>query len=571
MSSDSRPAPVEWQSLGVLLLARDLVTQQELERALDLQSKVGGRLGSILVRSGAISENALLQVLAEQLQFPLIGEHLEPPSNQAIADFLQETPINFDWFVEEQLVVWKEKEELLFAARDPLSASILETLRHFYPERVIRPVLCRSQDLDAWLEQCHDLARQGASRWVDSHEDVRQLREMAEEAPIVELVNNVMGQAIERRSSDIHIEPRELDFRVRFRIDGVLQEQLSLPRERFPAVVSRIKLISSIDIAERRLPQDGRMSIRVSGTELDVRVSTLPGVHGESVVMRLLPKERESLRLDRLGMLPDHLRTMRDWINEPHGIILVTGPTGSGKSTTLYGALEEINHGARKIITVEDPVEYQLPNITQVQAHADIGLTFATALRSILRQDPDVIMIGEIRDLETAEIAVQSSLTGHLVFSTLHTNDAASAFTRLVDMGVEPFLLASPIRGVQAQRLVRRLCQDCAEACEPTLGGSDLQATTAVASRLFPGRSAQWKRARGCERCGGTGYRGRLGIYELIDLTPEMRELIMQRATSEQLQRLATEQRMRNLRGDGFLKAWMGETCLDEVRRVTSG
>ncbi|MDT4802346.1 type II secretion system protein E [compost metagenome] len=575
MSSEFRPlaqqATAKWVPLGQRLLERGLVTQQELERALDLQRKLGGRLGGILVRSGALSENMLMQVLAEQLQMPLVGEHLPRPADEAIAGFLQSTPINTDWFVEEQVVVWEEGGQLLFAARDPFSPSILETLGYFYPERAARAVLCRSQDLDAWLEHSLILTRQDATQGSHGGDDVRHLREMAEEAPVVELVNNVMGQAIEKRSSDIHIEPREFDFRVRFRIDGVLHEQLSLPRERFAAVVSRIKLISAIDIAERRLPQDGRMSIRVSGKELDVRVSTLPGVHGESVVMRLLPKEREALRLDRLGMLPDHLCTMREWVAEPHGIILVTGPTGSGKSTTLYGTLEEINDGVRKIITVEDPVEYQVPNITQVQAHADIGLTFAAALRSILRQDPDVIMIGEIRDLETAEIAVQSSLTGHLVFSTLHTNDAVSAFTRLVDMGIEPFLVASPVRGVQAQRLVRRLCERCAEAGEPGIGGAELAATEAAASRLFPGRQARWLQAKGCDHCEGTGYRGRLGIYELVDLSPEMRDLIMQRASAEQLRGLAMAQGQRSLRGDGFIKAWLGMTSLDEVHRVTSG
>ena len=575
MSSEAvSPGPqvtAEWIPLGQRLLERGLVSGQELERALDLQRRLGGRLGGILVRSGAISENTLMQVLAEQLRLPLVGDDLRKPSEESIAAFLLSTPINTDWFVEEQLVVWEEGEQLLFAARDPLSPSIRETLGYFYPERSIQAVLCRSQDLDGWLEHSLDLARQGADRHAYGSEDIRYLRELAEEAPVVELVNNVMSQAMEKRSSDIHIEPREFDFRIRFRVDGVLHDQLSLPRERFAAVVSRIKLISAIDIAERRLPQDGRMSIRVSGTELDVRVSTLPGVHGESVVMRLLPKEREGLRLDRLGMLPDHLRRMRAWVAEPHGIILVTGPTGSGKSTTLYGALEEINDGVRKLISVEDPVVYQVPNITQVQVHADIGLTFAAALRSILRQDPDVIMIGEIRDLETAEIAVQSSLTGHLVLSTLHTNDAVSAFTRLIDMGVEPFLVASPVRGVQAQRLVRRLCAHCAEPCEPTLAAADLAATEAATARLFPGQAAQWRVARGCGRCEGTGYSGRVGIYELVDLSSEMRDLIVQRASLEQMHRLAASQGQRNLREDGLIKAWLGMTSLDEVHRVTSG
>lgn len=571
MSSETIQGAPAWQPLGKHLLERALVTVEELERALELQRKLGGRLGSILVRAGVLSESALLQVLSEQLAIPLLGQQVSLPSQQSIAAYLECTPINHDWLIQEQMVLWEDGGCLFYAARDLLTPALREVLEHFHGDAVLQPVLCRTQELDNLLEHCQDLVRQDASGFAPGVEDARQLREMAEEAPIVELVNNIIGQAIDRRSSDIHIEPREFDFRVRFRVDGVLHEQLTLPLERFAAVVSRIKLISGVDIAERRLPQDGRMSIRVSGAELDVRVSSLPGVHGESVVMRLLPRERESLRLEHLGMLPDHLATMRRWAVEPHGIVLVTGPTGSGKSTTLYGALEEINDGVRKIITVEDPVEYQLPNITQVQVHADIGLTFASALRSILRQDPDVIMIGEIRDLETAEIAVQSSLTGHLVFATLHTNDAVSAFTRLIDMGVEPFLVASPIRGIQAQRLVRRICPHCAERCEPILDPAELAAIEAMAHQLFPEDSARWLRARGCERCEGTGYRGRVGIYELVEVSTGIRDLIVRQATLEQLRSLALQQGMRNLRVDGLLKAWLGQTSVAEVHRVTSG
>lgn len=565
-----KTAAQPWVPLGQCLIQRGLVTPQEIERALDLQNKVGGRLGSLLVRSGAISENVLLDVLADQLSLPVVGKGIETPSETALTEFLESTPISIDWFIEEQVVIWLQRDGLVVAARDTFSPSIVETLGYFYPATTQYPVLCRSQDLDAWLALLMDTAQREKAVDTTSSDDVRHLREMAEEAPIVELVNNIMGQAIEKRASDIHIEPREFNFHVRFRIDGVLLSQLTLPRERFAAVVSRIKLISGIDIAERRLPQDGRTSIRVSGQEMDIRVSSLPGVHGESVVMRLLPKEREGLRLDRLGMLPDHLEIIRTWMGEPHGIILVTGPTGSGKSTTLYGALEEINDGVRKIITVEDPVEYHVPNITQVQAHADIGLTFAAALRSILRQDPDVIMIGEIRDLETAEIAVQSSLTGHLVFSTLHTNDAVSAFTRLIDMGVEPFLVASPVRGVQAQRLVRCVCGDCAEPFEPNLSPHERAAVEQAAARLFPDRQSKWLKAKGCEKCSGTGYRGRLGIYELIDVLPDMQDLIMQRAPVEHMRRLASEKGFRTMREDGFIKAWMGLTTLDEVHRVTT-
>lgn len=575
MSSEviRQPQSMRTPRLGEYLVEHGEVDGQDVEHALEVQRRLGGRLGGILLRSGVLSESSLLEALSILLAMPRVGEELPSPGAAELQSFLDGTPLNPAWLQAEQLVLWEGEPDILWiASRDPLSIVVLEHLRLFYPQRRLEPVLVRSQDLDAWLDIIGQHAQRSGRRGaVFADDDIRHLREMAEEAPIVELVNNVIGQAVEKRASDIHIEPREFSFHVRLRVDGVLQSQLTLPKERFAAVVSRIKLISSIDIAERRLPQDGRMSIRIGGQEMDVRVSSLPGVHGESVVMRLLPKEREGLRLDRLGMLPDHLDLMRTWIREPHGIVLVTGPTGSGKSTTLYGTLEEINDGIRKIITVEDPVEYQVPNITQVQAHSEIGLTFAAALRSILRQDPDVILIGEIRDLETAQIAVQASLTGHLVFSTLHTNDAASAFTRLIDMGIEPFLVASPIRGVQAQRLVRCLCSQCAESYLPSLSESEQALIQRVSTELFPGQAARWRRAIGCAHCHGTGYRGRVGIYEMIDLCAQMQELIMQSAPVEQVRRLASQRGMRTLREDGLLKAWAGLTSLDEVHRVTSG
>ncbi|WP_408004934.1 GspE/PulE family protein [Pseudomonas triclosanedens] len=572
MCSDAVMEAGKMDLLGQRLICKGLVSEQEIERALELQSRIGGRIGAILMRSGAISETALLDVLSEQLQLPLVGRDVPLPMPTSLISLLESSPIRIDWLIAEQVVLWEDGDTVLIAARDPLEPSLREVLRQFFPERRLQGVLSRSQDLDAWLQVLVEhVQREGWRSGIFAEDDVRHLREMAEEAPVVELVNNIIGQAVEKRASDIHIEPREFSFHVRFRVDGVLQAQLTLPRERFAAVVSRIKLISAIDIAERRLPQDGRMTVRVGGQEMDIRVSSLPGVHGESVVMRLLPKVREGLRLESLGMLPDHLELMRVWTSEPHGIVLVTGPTGSGKSTTLYGGLESINDGVRKIITVEDPVEYQVPNITQVQAHSEIGLTFAAALRSILRQDPDVIMIGEIRDLETAEIAVQSSLTGHLVFSTLHTNDAVSAFTRLIDMGVEPFLVASPVRGVQAQRLVRNLCQHCSQPQRPALDAKELDAIDEAAKKLFPQQEARWMSASGCSHCQGTGYRGRLGIYEMIDVLPQMQELIMQRAPVEHMRRLASSQGFRTLREDGFIKAWLGLTSVDEVHRVTSG
>jgi len=573
MSSEAAPEVPRADLLGQRLIRKGLVSAQEIERALELQSRIGGRLGAILMRSGAVSETVLLEELSEQLGMPVAGKGLPMPNSAMLVEALEASPIRPEWFLTEQVVIWQDPAgDLLVAARDPLEMGLRDVFRRFYPHQATQWLLCRSQDLDAWLRVVDEHAKQdGWKSRLFAADDVRHLREMAEEAPIVELVNNVIGQAIERRASDIHIEPGEFDFQIRFRVDGVLQSQLTLPRERFAAVISRIKLISAIDIAERRLPQDGRVSVRIGGQEMDIRVSSLPGVHGESVVMRLLPKEREGLRLESLGMLPDHLELMRTWTLEPHGIILVTGPTGSGKSTTLYGCLESINDGVRKIITVEDPVEYQVPNITQVQAHADIGLTFAAALRSILRQDPDVIMIGEIRDLETAEIAVQSSLTGHLVFSTLHTNDAVSAFTRLIDMGVEPFLVASPVRGVQAQRLVRTLCHKCCSAHVPSLAEEEMQTVDGAARHLFPGHQPRWMRAIGCEHCQGTGYRGRLGIYEMIEVRPQLQELIMQRSAVGAMRQMAGEQGFRTLRTDGLIKAWLGLTSVDEVHRVTTG
>ena len=420
-----------------------------------------------------------------------------------------------------------------------------------------------------WSTGTLDTLAQRPREHLGGGDDVRHLRELAEEAPVVELVNNLMAQAVEQRASDIHLEPDEHQFTVRFRIDGVLYPKLSLPRERYNAVASRLKLISGMDIAERRLPQDGRLSVRAGGQAMDIRASALPGVHGESIVLRLLPKERKDLGLERLGMAPDHLALLSAWTREAHGIVLVTGPTGSGKSTTLYAALAASNDGMKKIITVEDPVEFQLPGITQVQTHADIGLDFASVLRSILRQDPDVVMVGEIRDRETAEIAIQAALTGHLVLSTVHTNDSLGAFTRLIDMGVEPFLVATPIKGVQAQRLVRRLCAHCAVPAAHVLPAIAAEAA-GWAARVLGDAPARWTEPVGCAHCQGTGYRGRVGIYELVPVDEAMQQAVVTGASHQQLRAMARERGHRLLREAGLLKAWQGVTSIDEVLRVTA-
>ena len=564
MSSDAalRVAPRD-RLLGELLLDAGLVGPADLERGLALQLKLGGRIGSVLMRIGAVSEDNLLQVLSRQLGLPVMGADVPAPDEDMVRLTAAQAPTGIDWLLDQQLLVWPgEGSDLFCAARDPLLPALREAMRHAYPGRKVLWCLCRAQDLERMLDALAHHAR--SDEWGGG--DEQQLRAMAEEAPVVELVSNLMAQAVEQRASDIHLEPEERIFAVRFRIDGVLHTRLQLPRDRFDAVASRLKLISGMDIAERRLPQDGRLSTRVGGQEMDIRVSALPGVHGESIVMRLLPKERKELGLERLGFESDHLAMMQAWTAEANGIVLVTGPTGSGKSTTLYAALAAANDGLKKIITVEDPVEFQLPAITQIQAHPDIGLTFANALRSILRQDPDVIMIGEIRDLETAEIAVQAALTGHLVLSTLHTNDAISAFTRLIDMGVEPFLVATPIRAVQAQRLVRRLCTQCAR---PHAVPHNIEAEAAVfAHKVLPGMAPRWMEAVGCPNCMNTGYRGRLSIYEMVPVSEAMQHLIVSGASVNEMKKLARDEGHRFLRDDGLLKAWQGLTTVEEVLRV---
>jgi len=399
-------------------------------------------------------------------------------------------------------------------------------------------------------------------RGPEGEEDVNHLRDMAFEAPVVRLVNLLIENAIAAEASDIHIEPFEDTLRVRYRIDGILFDQESPPRRLRDAVTSRIKLMAEMNIAERRLPQDGRIRVSLHGRRVDIRVSTVPTVHGESIVMRLLDRQSVFLPLERLGFSSATLRAFEALITRPHGIILVTGPTGSGKTTTLYAALDKINSPDRKIITVEDPVEYQLKGVNQIPVKPKIGLTFATGLRHIVRQDPDVILVGEIRDLETVEIAIQAALTGHLVFSTLHTNDAPGAIPRLQDMGAEPYLIASVLEAVLAQRLVRRICQACREPDAPS--AADLEAlgvTPPPGTRLF--------RGRGCDECRGTGYRGRTGIYELFAVTEDVRSLILRRAPAHEIRRHAIQAGMTTLRLDGWAKACQGVTTVDEILRVT--
>ena len=547
--------------LGELLVARNDIQPADLERARQIQKSVGGRLGALLVRTGAISEDLLLQRLAEQQDAIYLRNAEDLPDSLEVYQFISKSPIKLEWFLDAEVLMWRRDGELCCIARDILDHALLETLNYFYPGRAVSFRLAAGHQIDRLLDF---VRKERAIESLYSGDSARHLREMAEEAPIIELVNNLLSQAVDLGASDIHVEPNEEQFTVRMRVDGVLHTRLTQPVERFPAVASRIKLVSGVDIAERRLPQDGRITTRISGTEMDIRVSTVPCAFGESIVLRMLAKERDELALENVGMEADHLAMFRSWVHASSGIVLVTGPTGSGKSTTLSAALHEADDGIKKIITVEDPVEYQMPNITQIQTHADIGYTFARALRAILRQDPDVIMIGEIRDLETAEIAIRSALTGHIVLSTVHTNDAISSFTRLVDMGVEPFLVAAPVRGVQAQRLVRKVCTHCAEPVEPP---APVLRQLEDLSPALVGR--RWVKATGCRSCRHTGYRGRMGIFELVPMSDELQGRIVAGANPADLKRFALDQGHRTLLQDGLIKASHGCTTLEEVSRLS--
>lgn len=465
-----------------------------------------------------------------------------------------------------------KKNILKIVMADPNNRDIIDALRvatsaevvvykadsSVIDEYISRFYIQESQNINRIIE---DMGERGVDFLRDEEEDIGHLKDLASEAPIIKLVNLLITRAVENRASDIHIEPFEDELKVRYRIDGVLHDIESTPKKLQAAIVSRIKIMAKLNIAERRLPQDGRIRLKVSDHEIDLRVSSIPVLHGESVVMRILRKEGVVVNLDKLGFPPATLNIFNQLIKKPNGIILVTGPTGSGKTTTLYGALDKINSPDRKIITVEDPVEYQIKGINQIQVKPQIGLNFAGALRHIVRQDPDIILIGEIRDLETAEIAIQSALTGHLVFSTLHTNDAPSAITRLLDMGVENFLLSSTVRGILAQRLLRVICPDCKE--------SDLSAADKEElSVLGISRDIPLYKGKGCETCSYTGYYGRNGIFELLVIDDDIRKLILNNADSNQIRETARKKGMRTLLEDGAEKIKAGITTLSEVLRV---
>jgi len=530
------------------------------------KTTISESLPHLLIKLGLCSENDVTEAFVESGRFQRASAADFPIENQ-----LPES-VSLRFLKHYHVTGLDQTEtDTTVAMMDPENRFVVDALR-LATGKTIHVKVGLLSEIDAALEMQYGEGKSQMDKIVDGlvleeggEEDLEHLKDLASEAPVIKMVNLIMQQAIETKASDIHIEPFEQSLKVRLRIDGVLQEIHAPPVKSTAAVISRIKIMAKLNIAERRLPQDGRIKVQMLGKELDLRVSTIPTMHGESVVIRLLDKENTVLDFAALGFSGKHLQQFNEVLAQPHGIILITGPTGSGKSTTLYAALKQLNTSARKIITVEDPVEYQMEGINQIEAKPQIGLTFASALRSIVRQDPDVIMIGEMRDLETAKIAVQSSLTGHLVLSTLHTNDAAGGIARLLDMGLEEYLLSSTVNGILAQRLVRKLCAACKQV--GTLTDTLLQ--DAHIRRFVPEGSIIFKPV-GCPACGGLGYRGRIAIIEFLLMTDPIRKLVMARAESGHIHKLAISEGMTTLYENGLEKVAQGITTLEEVMRVTA-
>lgn len=548
--------------IGDLLVQAGKLSARDLDRAVSAQQEMGGMLGRVLVRLGLVSEADVSGALSVQLGIPQVSADgfpdLMPDIEGLFPDFLQANAV-YPLRVENGL--------LHVAMAVPQDTFVVKAL-HLATGYRIQPHLALESDIEKALaepvEEESDLEDDGFGDGSDSGDFVEHLKDLASEAPVIRLVNSIIGRVIDLRASDIHLEPFDDGLHVRYRVDGVIHPGELVPPRLSAAVNSRVKLLAHLDIAERRLPQDGRIKTRVKGRELDLRVSTVPTVHGESVVMRVLDRASVRLELEKMGFEKDTLARFNTLLAKPHGILLVTGPTGSGKTTTLYAALAKIDATEQKIITVEDPVEYQLDGINQIQVHSQINLTFANALRSILRQDPDIIMIGEMRDGETAQIAVQSALTGHLVLSTLHTNTAAGAVIRMQDMGVERYLITSAVNGVLAQRLVRTLCDQCKE---PYIPDDAILQRSGLARFSAPGQVVY--RAVGCSHCRQSGYRGRTGIHELLMLDEPMRRAIIEGRDASALNAIAAKAGMLSLYEDGLRKVAAGVTTLDELARVT--
>ncbi|MEW6214732.1 MAG: type II secretion system ATPase GspE [Nitrospirota bacterium] len=553
-----------YKKIGQILLEMGVISQADIDRTLEIQKAEGGarRFGEILVDAGVL-EGDILKALSLQFNIPVI-EADNFPSQIPIGK------ISYSFLTENLILPMQITDNTLkVAVGDPTKTDAIESLSASFGYEIVLCLAKKSEILghlatlydsrDAVMQRLIEDVAEEETQAPETIEDVSHLRDLAQEKGIIQLVNILIENAVKERASDVHIEPGETSFRVRYRVDGVLYEKETFPVRMQSAVSSRIKLLSQMNIAERRLPQDGRIKGAFAGKSIDIRVSTIPTIYGESIVMRLLDKETSFITLEELGLDRRLLKEYEDFIKRPYGMILITGPTGSGKTTTLYASLDKINSPEKKIITIEEPVEYLMTGINQIPVRPKIGLTFASGLRHIVRQDPDIIMVGEIRDLETAGISIHAALTGHLIFSTLHTNDAPGAITRLMDMGVENYLVSSTLICVMAQRLVRRLCNHCKVP---------YKVTDEIRAEFGSDISELWAE-KGCEYCSGTGYRGRIGIFELLLITDEIRELIMERATVRELKEKAVSSGMRTLRQDGIEKVKKGITTIDEVIRVT--
>ncbi len=570
------PAALCGRPLGEILRATCGLTEEKLQEALQLQAEKGGRLGELLVGMKVVSEEDVAKALGLQLDMPYLArlflEEVDP-------ELIKRVPINFAKQAR-LLPLSVDGDAVALAVADPLDTTMLDHARMLLGQNIAPRIALASTITDA-INSVYDRATNEAEQLVDELEatdldslahDMDEVKDLiddaGDEAPIIRLINSVLFRAAKERASDIHIEPMDRELLVRFRVDGVLQEIIKPPKRYQNAIVGRVKVMGQLNIAEKRLPQDGRIRIKLAGRDIDIRLSTIPTTFGERIVMRLLDKNTTLLDLTELGMAAHTLEGMEHVIRRPHGIVLVTGPTGSGKTTTLYGALSRINTPDLNILTVEDPVEYQLKGIGQMAVSPKIGLSFAQGLRAFLRQDPDVIMVGEIRDKETAEIAIQASLTGHLVFSTVHTNDAASAVTRLVDMGVEPFLVASSLTAILAQRLVRRVCPDCRVQYTPTEEEVRELGMTLTQFKERHGVERIYK-ATGCPSCNQNGYRGRTGIYELLLVDDTVRQLALKNVDASTIKKAAIANGMRTLLDDGARKIALGETTIAEVLSIT--
>jgi type IV pilus assembly protein PilB len=552
------------KQLAELLIEEGLISQEKLDEAVAEQEKVGRSLGRVLIDKGYVTESNLIALLAKQIgmEFVDLTEFQVDPSaagliSESLAKRYKALPIAYD------------NGRLVVAMSDPSNVLAIDDIRTLTGKE-IKPVVATPTDILAAISRIQRMdtsVESLTSEFEDSIEDVIDItkaRELVDEAPVVKLVNMLITQAVNDRASDIHIEPQERDLRVRYRIDGVLHEVMRPAKTIQSGVVSRLKIMGELDIAERRIPQDGRISLNVSGKSIDLRVASLPTVYGEKIVLRILDKSSVLLKLEDLGFMPDNFERFQKAYTKPYGMILVTGPTGSGKSTTLYATLNILNSPEKNIITVEDPVEYRLGGVNQIQVNNKAGLTFASALRSILRADPDIVLIGEIRDRETAQIAIEAALTGHLVLSTLHTNDAPSAVTRLIEMGIEPFLVSSAIDAVLGQRLARRLCEKCKEPYKPTKDALLENGIVLGEDKEVP----TLYRPVGCNHCSKTGYRGRMALHEVMLMSEEIERLTSERRSSDEIKKVALQQGMAELRGDGIAKILRGNTAIEEIQRV---